>query len=157
MIAGDTKRRKFTLPVPDPPKSFWNTSDMTQEALAQKALGFNCLTKDISKAEPSLYRHSLPSKSYLDTNCDAGLRLELMFPSCWNGKDTDSPDHKSHVSYPSLVDDGDCPLNYSVRIPTLYYETFWDTYAYKGIQGQFVLGNGDATGTVVSLMAKRTV
>lgn len=34
------------------------------------------------------------------------MRAETYFPACWNGKDLDSDDHKSHVSFnlpPSLV------------------------------------------------------
>ena len=35
-------------------------------------------------------------------NCPAGTMLEsyLDFPQCWNGRDLDSPDHKSHMAYP---------------------------------------------------------
>ncbi|KZF20149.1 hypothetical protein L228DRAFT_240704 [Xylona heveae TC161] len=145
MLAGDTLQRNFTLPVPDPPKSNWKGVDLTQKSLAQKALGFNCL--DYSKdPEPSLYRHFLPDKSYLDANCKDGLRLELMFPSCWNGKDLDSSDHKSHMAYPDLVMTGDCPQGYETRLVSLFYETIWSTEAFAGIDGQFLLSNGDPTG-----------
>lgn len=29
--------------------------------------------------------------------CGGGWRVSLHFPSCWDGKNVDSPDHKSHV------------------------------------------------------------
>ena len=29
------------------------------------------------------------------------LRLDVFFPSCWNGVDLDSTDHASHVAYPA--------------------------------------------------------
>lgn len=103
MISGDTDRRNFTCAVPEPPKSLWSGFELTQPALQQKALGFNCLNYG-GTPEPSLGRHYLPDKSFIDANCPDGLRLELMFPSCWNGKDTDSPDHRSHVvSRPPLI------------------------------------------------------
>lgn len=145
MIAGDPFQRNFTWPVPDPPKSTWSGAQLSQAALRQKALGFNCLNYD-KPAEPSLYRHFLPNKTYLDEHCTDGLRLELMFPSCWNGKDVDSPDHTSHVLYPSLVMDGTCPEGYETRLVSLFYETIWNTYAFKDQDGYFVLANGDPTG-----------
>jgi hypothetical protein len=35
-------------------------------------------------------------------NCDAGAQVvqEIYFPQCWDGVNLDSPDHKSHMSYP---------------------------------------------------------
>lgn len=64
MIAGETKRRQFDLPVPDPPKSEWTKEDKTQKALRQKALGFNCLNY-AKQPEPTLFRHFMPDKAYL--------------------------------------------------------------------------------------------
>ncbi|KAK3077228.1 hypothetical protein LTS18_010865 [Coniosporium uncinatum] len=88
----------------------------------------------------------MPDKEYLDANCANGLRLELMFPSCWNGKDLDSDDHKSHMAYPDLVMGGTCPEGFETQLVSMLYETIWNTYAFKGIEGQFVLANGDPTG-----------
>ncbi|PYI07964.1 WSC domain-containing protein [Aspergillus sclerotiicarbonarius CBS 121057] len=145
MIAGDPFLRNFPWPVPDPPKSEWSGNQSSQSALRQKALGFNCLNYD-QPAEPSLGRHFLPNKTFLDEHCTDGVRFELMFPSCWNGKDVDSEDHRSHMAYPSLVMDGDCPEGFETRLVSLFYETIWDTYAFKNKQGTFVLANGDPTG-----------
>ncbi|KAL2010654.1 hypothetical protein VTN00DRAFT_6461 [Thermoascus crustaceus] len=145
MVAGDPFLRNFTWPIPDPPKSEWSGDQVSQFALQQKAIGFNCL--DYSKQpEASLYRHFLPDKDYLDANCKDGVRFELMFPSCWNGKDLDTPDHKSHMAYPSLVMNGDCPPGFETRLPSLFYETIWNTYAFKDKEGEFVIANGDPTG-----------
>jgi hypothetical protein len=35
-------------------------------------------------------------------NCDVGAQVvqEIYFPQCWDGRNLDSPDHKSHMSYP---------------------------------------------------------
>ncbi|KAJ5926718.1 hypothetical protein N7516_008491 [Penicillium verrucosum] len=145
MLAGDPFLRNFTWPVPDPPKSEWKGDQASQAALRQKALGFNCLNYQTT-AEDSLHRHFLPNKTYLDEHCTDGVRFELMFPSCWNGKDSDSDDHKSHVAYPSLVMDGTCPEGFETRLVSLFYETIWDTYAFKGVDGYFALANGDPTG-----------
>lgn len=150
MVAGSNYRRDYTVgdpKSPDPPQSNWAALKQTgQDDLEQRALGFNCL--DYSKTpEASLYRHYLPEKTWLDGNCPDGLRLELMFPSCWNGQTT-ATDHKSHVAYPSLVGNGDCPDTHTQRLVTLFYETIWDTGAqqFQGRPGQFVVSNGDPTG-----------
>ncbi|KAL3470422.1 hypothetical protein BJX99DRAFT_239528 [Aspergillus californicus] len=145
MIAGDPFQRNFTWPVPDPPKSEWTGDQASQKALEQKALGFNCLNYE-ETAEPSLGRHFLPEKAYLDEHCTDGVRFEVMFPSCWNGKDVDSDDHKSHMAYPSLVMDGTCPEGFETRVVSLFFETIWNTYAFKDRDGYFALSTGDPTG-----------
>ncbi|KAF7442882.1 DUF1996 multi-domain protein [Pyrenophora tritici-repentis] len=145
MVAGDSRLRNFTGPVPDPPTSSWGPEDKTQFALGQKALGFNCLNYDIAP-EGSRFRHTLPSKEYLDAHCKNGIRAELFFQSCWNGKDVTAPDHKSHVAYPDMIQGGKCPKGYETRLPSLFYETIWDTYKFKGVPGQFLFSNGDPTG-----------
>jgi hypothetical protein len=146
MIAGDVYQRNFTYPVPDIPKSNWNVAPYnTQPFLRQAALGFNCLDYS-APPEGSLFRHFLPDKAYLDAHCTDGVRFELMFPSCWNGS-TDSLDHKSHVAYPSEVMTGNCPPDYPKRLVSLFFETIWNTYAFVGVDGQFVIANGDPTGT----------
>ncbi|PYH90916.1 hypothetical protein BO71DRAFT_461155 [Aspergillus ellipticus CBS 707.79] len=145
MIAGDSFMRHFPWPIPDPPKSEWSGDDISQPALRQKALGFNCLNYNLDP-EPSLGRHFMPNKTFMDEHCTDGIRFELMFPSCWNGKDADSNDHRSHIAYPSLVMDGECPEGFDTRLVSLFFETIWDTYAFKDKQGDFVLANGDPTG-----------
>jgi hypothetical protein len=46
----------------------------------------------------------------------SGLVFTLRFQNCWNGKTTDSPDHKRHVAYSS---GGSCPATHPVRMPTI--------------------------------------
>ncbi|OAA41688.1 hypothetical protein NOR_05196 [Metarhizium rileyi] len=150
MIAGTNERRNYTLgdpAQPDPDKWRWASLGQTsQEDLAQRAIGFNCLNYAKTPAEPTLYRHTLPEKSWLDKHCTNGVRFELMFPSCWDGKSTDSKNHKDHMAFPTLVMDGTCPDSHPVRTPSMLFETIWDTYAFKGREGKFVVSNGDTTG-----------
>ncbi len=56
------------------------------------------------------------SKDFL--TCPAGSMIEsyLDFPQCWNGRDLDSADHKSHMAYP--VNNG-CPATHPVHVPKL--------------------------------------
>lgn len=146
MLAGDSRLRNFTGPVPDTEKSLWTASDKTQFSLGQKALGFNCLNYQ-KTPEPSMYRHFLPDKSYMDANCVDGIRAEIFFPSCWNGTN-DSQNHRDHMAYPDLVNGGTCPEGFKRRVPSLFFETIWNTYAFKDLPGQFVFANGDPTGMV---------
>ena len=102
LIAGNAFRRNFTAKIPEPPKSDWAGYEISQEALMEKSIGFNCLhydtdAKGITQPEASLGRHFMPDKPYIDEHCTSGVRLELFFPSCWNGKDAASEDHKSHM------------------------------------------------------------
>ncbi|KAL2157597.1 hypothetical protein VTH06DRAFT_5976 [Thermothelomyces fergusii] len=151
MIAGDTNRRNYSVggldvKMPDPPKSDWAALGQTsQDDLAQRAVGFNCLNY-ATDPEPSLYRHYLPDKKFLDEKCKDGVRFELSFPSCWNGKDISSPDHRSHVAYPDTVLNGNCPDGFDVKLPGLFFETIWRTQDFVGIPGEFVISNGDVDG-----------
>ncbi|KAK1960873.1 hypothetical protein LY78DRAFT_325291 [Colletotrichum sublineola] len=149
MIAGDTDRRNYTAgdpSQPDPQKSEWSLLGETKQSiLEQRAFGFNCL--NYARApEGTLYRHALPDKAFLDANCANGVRFEAMFPSCWNGKDLDSPDHKSHMAYPDLVMTGTCPVGFETSVPNLLFEVIWNTAAYKDRAGRFVISNGDVQG-----------
>jgi hypothetical protein len=146
LIAGDASRRNGSTVTANPIRGFSDLQNRLQGVLAQQALGFNCLNYN-SQAEGALERHVLPNRSYIDSACADGLRLELMFPSCWDGVTLDASDHKSHVAYPDPVMGGVCPERYGVRIPSLYYETIWNTSVFRNISGRFLLSNGDYTGT----------
>ncbi|KAK4665391.1 hypothetical protein QC763_0061950 [Podospora pseudopauciseta] len=91
-----------------------------------------------------------------------GIRSNVLYPTCWDGKNLDSPDHKSHVAYPvetgphtftGLGTGGQCPESHPVRIPQLMLEIVWDTSLFNdpdewpedGSQ-PFVLSTGDTTG-----------
>lgn len=146
MIAGDAMKRAFYGPLPDPPMSEWKDSDKTQQALMEKAIGFNCLHYSAGTNEGSLEHHGLRNKTFIDSTCTDGIRAELMFPSCWTGQDLDSHNHTTHVAYPNQIKYGNCPDGYPVRLPTLFYETIYNTPAFKDLDGLFVFANGDPTG-----------
>ncbi|KAK3996576.1 hypothetical protein QBC44DRAFT_231537 [Cladorrhinum sp. PSN332] len=66
--------------------------------------------------------------------CEGGIRTTITFPTCWDGKNLDSPDHKSHVAYPatgSFESTGTCPTSHPVRLPQLMYEVMWDTQEFN--------------------------
>ena len=149
MIAGNNERDSYTVGdvyKPDPEKSLWKSLGQTSQAdLKQRAVGFNCMHYG-RDPEGTLYRHYMPDKKYLDENCASGIRFELMFPSCWNGKDLDTPDHQSHMAYPDLVMGGTCPEGFPVRTVSMMYETIWETQDYVNRNGEFVASNGDKQG-----------
>ncbi|KAK4184206.1 hypothetical protein QBC35DRAFT_362559, partial [Podospora australis] len=106
-------------------------------------------------ADPELDFEGFPDKPCW------GIRSNILYPTCWDGKNLDSPDHKSHVAYPitgphtftALGTGGKCPDSHPVRIPQLMLEIVWDTSAFNdpnewpedGSQ-PFVLSTGDTTG-----------
>jgi hypothetical protein len=89
--------------------------------------------------------------------CPGGIRSNVLYPTCWDGKNLDSPNHKDHVAYPvggpsNFLSTGDCPASHPVKIPQLMLEIVWDTRAFNDrslwpASGQpFVLSQGDTTG-----------
>ena len=146
MIAGNTSLRDFPYPVPDPQMSDWKASDMTQAALAAKAIAFTCLNYAASPPEGALMTHYLRNKTLLDAQCPQGVRFEIEFPSCWDGVRLDSEDHKSHILYPNLIKTGFCPDGFNVRTPVIFYETIWNTFDFVNQSGMFVIANGDTEG-----------
>lgn len=62
--------------------------------------------------------------------CKGGIMTVHHFPSCWNGKDVDSPNHQDHMynTQPEAFSPaGPCPASHPVRMPQVAYETLWDT------------------------------
>ena len=126
------------------------TGSMTKRSynsssLMAQAIGWNCLGSAGVNGETRI--PTLP-----EYNCPNGLRGEIRFPSCWNGKDVDSTDHFSHMAY-SDGESGPCPTTHPVRVVTLFYEVMWSVDPLNDIRSQalnpdqpFVLAMGDATG-----------
>lgn len=96
------------------------------------------------------------TKGFPQGTCGGGWRVTVTFPSCWDGKNTDSPDHKSHIAYPdrgTFESGGSCPSSHPVKIPQVMYETMFDTRQFNnraewpadGSQ-PFYWSHGDNTG-----------
>ncbi|RDX43613.1 WSC-domain-containing protein [Lentinus brumalis] len=128
MIAGDTNRRSYNA-----------------SSHADQAVTFVC--QDFSGAhdnDPDWAERP----SFFDHNCPDGMRAQVFFPSCWDGVNLDSSDHKSHMSYPvQNFNGGDCPDTHPVQLISLFYEMIAtvDKFDYWG-PGTWVLANGDTTG-----------
>ncbi|KAF9442275.1 hypothetical protein P691DRAFT_739102 [Macrolepiota fuliginosa MF-IS2] len=127
------------------------SGDMTLRTLdpmsfSQQAITFLCLD-----FQGTSTRHSeLPEK-----RCPSGIRSQINFPSCWDGKNTDSFDHQSHVSFLSTgPDSGTCNnTNYPITIPRIFLEVYWYSQGFDEFRPlaarpdqPFVFSNGDPTG-----------
>ena len=54
------------------------------------------------------------------------LRMDIFFPSCWNGTDLDSADHKSHLAYPVEQSGRQvCPSSHPVPIIRVSFHYAW--------------------------------
>ncbi|KAK1752831.1 hypothetical protein QBC47DRAFT_304290 [Echria macrotheca] len=118
------------------------------EAQQFRQLTYTCLQTILTRTGETL---DFPSKP-----CPAGIMTNVRFPTCWDGKNLDSPDHMSHISYPSsgtFESNGPCPATHPVKIPQLFYEVIWDTTSFndKALWAEdgsqpFVWSFGDTTG-----------
>jgi len=113
---------------------------------AQQAVTFLCLNYQTGTT-----RHNeLPA-----AQCPDGVRTQINFPSCWDGKNVDSSDHKSHVSFLSGgPDSGGCnDPKFPVVLPRIFMEGYWDVNPFykhineaKNTSQPFVFSHGDPYG-----------
>ena len=108
-----------------------------------KAISFVCLNYKAKSSQTD----TIPTGS-----CPDGLRMQVTFASCWNGKDLDSKVHQSHMAYPSGIDNGDCPDTHPIRLATLFNEWVYSTGSMPNggnnpDNSHLVLSNGDMYGT----------
>lgn len=101
MLAGDSFQRNAT----------------GAEAAPGKAVSFVCLDYSGKSGQYD----SIPNKNSPD-----GLRAQIYFPSCWDGKNGDSADHKSHMHYPiGSYDSGSCPETHPVHLISIFFEVIY--------------------------------
>ena len=72
-------------------------------------------------------------RSIPDCGDDGQIKLHVFFPSCWDGKNLDSFDHRRHVVYgvdadghPADIDAERCPSTHPVKIPELDLRVQYD-------------------------------
>ncbi|KAJ4464757.1 hypothetical protein C8J55DRAFT_544786 [Lentinula edodes] len=120
---------------------------LNASSFAQQAVTFLCLQ---FSGTSSRY-NELP----VGVSCPAGIRSQINFPSCWDGKNIDSEDHKSHVAFLSTgPDNGTCDdPRYPVTLPRIFMEVYWISQDFEDQRDQaltpsqpFVFANGDPTG-----------
>lgn len=131
MLAGDMSRRTY------------NASDKTNQAVSFACLDYAGGHQGDPewKERPDFFKH----------NCPDGLRAQVFFPSCWDGVNVDSPNHKDHVAYPTQqYNGGVCPTSHPVQIISLFYEFIYSVgdYPFDTTPGaiNWVFSTGDTTG-----------
>jgi len=79
---------------------------------------YNCLRypNGGQVTKPSASISTCPGGSYLSA--------KITFPGCWDGKNLDSSDHKSHMAYPVR---GACPVSHPVGLPSVGIRVRWKT------------------------------
>ncbi|KIK58110.1 hypothetical protein GYMLUDRAFT_246478 [Collybiopsis luxurians FD-317 M1] len=130
MISGDMTLRSY------------NASSYAQQAVTFLCLDFNGVSTKYNELPP--------------VSCPSGIRAQINFPMCWDGKNLDSADHKSHVAFPSGgPDSGTCDdPNFPVTLPRIFIEGYWDTGDFDSIRDTdamnstqpYVFSHGDPTG-----------
>ena len=109
------------------------------QAFEDQAINYKCLNY---KGTPT------DSKGFPDQSCPDGLRAEVTFPSCWDGENLDSADHKSHMAYPTVTfEAGACPPTHPKHLVVVKMEVIFATMD-KPFNGKnpFVWATGDDTG-----------
>jgi len=125
----------FRMVAGDPLRRTQNDSDP-----AQRAVHMVCLTYDEDGTAVSVEE----GPGFPTGHCDK-MRAEVYFPSCWDGKNIDTPDHKSHMAYPAIGDynGGVCPESHPVALISIFFEFFYDTGSFP--DSKFAFANGDPT------------
>ncbi|KAI1751794.1 hypothetical protein F4782DRAFT_547345 [Xylaria castorea] len=101
-----------------------------KQATMQKQLCYRCETNMQQNPFGGAPCTGSDTQAFPKEACGGGWRVSVHFPSCWDGKTLDSPDHKSHVAYPAsgtFESGGACPSTHPVKIPQIMYETMFDT------------------------------
>lgn len=121
------------------------TTDSLAGQKGNPGLKFVCLN-DLNTRAPELA--TFPTQP-----CRAGIMAVHHFPTCWDGKNLDSPDHQSHMynsGKGAFIAPGPCPASHPVRVPQVSLETMWDTRQFnnlwQGNQNPFVMSYDDSRG-----------
>jgi hypothetical protein len=91
------------------------------------AMGFDCVTSDFNGTSYTGIKHTIPD--ILATGkcpINAWLRVYLTFPACWDGKNLDTADHRSHMAF-GLPGNGGCPSDHPYVIPEIAVQAFFRT------------------------------
>lgn len=76
----------------------------------------------------------LSTRKVSPPNCgSAVVKAHVFFPSCWDGRNIDSADHRSHMAYAFDADDGTstdigddtCPASHPHKLPQLHVRVFY--------------------------------
>jgi hypothetical protein len=115
LSSGDPAAEGNCVPLPNGLKFVFGYNMLNPAQLPTGSLYFNCQGPG---STPGTYPDIVTAAKY----CPAGAQLGAIIkaPECWDGKNLDSADHRSHVSYASYNNSGylKCPTTHPYVIPT---------------------------------------
>src|SRR5438045_2847655 len=79
-----------------------------------RQLTYTCMANQGTRAPESMNFPTAP--------CKVGIMANTRFPTCWDGVNLDSPNHRDHVAYPesgTFESGGPCPSTHPVRLPQI--------------------------------------
>ncbi|KAF7326656.1 Wsc domain [Mycena venus] len=160
-----------SIPIPEDKSNYWfpqmyfqwangSFTSVSGNAVILFVQRHSWIYYGISGGFPNAIRRSNPSRIDIMScpggiSCPSGIRSQINFPSCWNGKDTDSRDHKSHVAFLSTgPDNGTCnDPAFPVTLPRIFMEVYWISQVFDDQRKNamtpsqpFVFAHGDPTG-----------
>lgn len=98
--------------------------------------GLKMIAGNMASDSPQAYEWFECNEKYTSrrpylVSCNNGglVTMSVTFPDCWNGKDLDSADHKSHMAYST---NGRCPGSHSKKLPTLSALIYYPVTSDKG-------------------------
>ena len=145
MVAGNPYVRNFTdTPEANAISWLWSVSFICTSVVTGTDSGPTTISLNFTNSSQPPQTPGLNN----NTICPDGLRAQIFFPSCWDGKNLDSADHKSHMAYPDGVDSGICPSTHPVRLVSIFFEVWNYVREFNDLNdgGHFALSNGDPTG-----------
>lgn len=115
---------KACIPLPNGLRFVFGRNMLNPAQASTGGFHFNC---DGTGAVQGHYKDIVTAA----INCPSGARLGAIIsaPECWDGKNLDSPDHRSHVAYPSYGWWGylKCPDTHPYIIPTFTMGAWYKT------------------------------
>ncbi|MCV2366996.1 DUF1996 domain-containing protein [Roseateles oligotrophus] len=90
---------------------------------------WHCLSWGSTDAKGGPWSSTIP-ECYADVNTPEMIRLDLFFPSCWNGVDLDSKNHQDHMAYP-ITQGGKqvCPATHPKPVARVSYHYAFPIFA----------------------------
>eukprot|EP00122_Pirum_gemmata_P009279 Pgem_evm1s8574 len=122
----------FRMVAGDPMRTVYDPSNRVHNKIR-----YNCVD------DGKMYHHF--PKFDKEEPCNR-LRVEILFPSCWNGKH-DDVDYSKHMAYPigGSEETGRCPKTHPHRLTHLFFETFYDV-GHRPEGGELISSTGDISG-----------
>lgn len=89
-----------------------------------EAMGFDCMVRGAAPGDSLTGVQRTMAAIVASGRCPVGswLRVYLTFSQCWNGRDLDTPDHRSHIVFPPQ---SRCPQSHPYKVPEVAISAFF--------------------------------